>query len=50
MRKVRVVGVSFEGSEPVLLVGDNRTQDKVTMKNIIRIESDGATPQPAVVK
>jgi flagellar basal-body rod modification protein FlgD len=40
-RKGRVVGVSFEAGEPILLVGDNRRQDKVTMKSITRIESDG---------
>lgn len=45
LRKVRVVGVSFEGSEPILLVGDNRTQEKVTMKNVIRIENDAVAPQ-----
>lgn len=34
----RVIGVSFEGSEPVFLVGDAKHQDRVTMKNISRIE------------
>lgn len=45
-RKVRVVGVSFEGGEPILLVGDNRNQEKVTMKSVIRIESDAGAPAP----
>jgi flagellar basal-body rod modification protein FlgD len=36
----RVVGVSFEGTEPVFLVGDNRHQEKVTMKNVVRIDGD----------
>src|SRR5207248_2346655 len=36
--QARVVGVSFEGQEPVFLVGDNRRQDRVTMKSIVRID------------
>jgi hypothetical protein len=39
--RARVVGVSFEGSEPVFLIGDAKTQAKVTMKNIIRIDDAG---------
>lgn len=43
--KARVIGVSFEGSEPVFLVGDAKNQAKVTMKNIIRIDdAGGAVP------
>lgn len=38
--RTRVVGVSFEGSEPVFLVGDARSQAKVTMRNIVRVETD----------
>ncbi len=38
----RVIGISFEGTEPVFLVGDARSQQKVTMKNIIRIEDQAA--------
>lgn len=38
--QAKIIGVSFEGGEPVFLVGDHRRQDKVTMRNIIRIESD----------
>ncbi|MGK5081694.1 flagellar hook assembly protein FlgD [Bdellovibrionota bacterium FG-1] len=38
----RVIGISFEGAEPVFLVGDNKHQEKVTMKNIVRI--DGESP------
>ncbi len=37
-RQTRVIGVSFEGSEPVFLVGNAEHQDKVTMKNIAKIE------------
>ena len=40
--QARVIGVSFEGSEPVFLIGDAKRQDKVTLRNIIRIESDSA--------
>lgn len=39
--QARVIGVSFEGSEPVFLVGDNKHQEKVTMKSIVRIDSNG---------
>jgi flagellar hook assembly protein FlgD len=38
--KARVVGISFEGSEPVFLVGDAKNQTRVTMKNIVRIDDD----------
>lgn len=36
----RVIGISFEGSEPVFLVGDAQRQDKITMRNIIKIDVD----------
>jgi flagellar basal-body rod modification protein FlgD len=39
--KARVIGVSFEGSEPVFLVGDSKNQAKITMRNIIRIDDNG---------
>lgn len=42
--KARVVGVSFEGSEPVFLIGDASHQAKVTMRNVIRIDDAGAAP------
>jgi len=38
----RVIGVSFEGAEPVFLIGDHLHQEKVTMKNIVRIDDNGA--------
>jgi flagellar basal-body rod modification protein FlgD len=41
----KVIGVGFEGAEPVFLVGDAKAQQKVTMKNIIKIED--AAPQPS---
>ena len=41
----RVVGVSFEGPEAVFLVGDARHQDKIMMKNIVRIETDPGQAQ-----
>lgn len=43
--RARVVGVSFEGGDPVLLVGDNKSQAKVPMRSVIRIEGD-ASPLP----
>ncbi len=33
-----VVGVTFEGSEPSLLVGDPAKPEKVAMRNVVRIE------------
>ena len=42
MKQARVVGVSFEGQEPVLLVGDNKNQERVTMKSVVRIDGDAA--------
>ncbi|HAR41897.1 MAG TPA: hypothetical protein DCS07_04585 [Bdellovibrionales bacterium] len=44
----RIVGVSFEGAEPVFLIGDARKQEKITLKNIVRVESDGAGPAPSI--
>jgi flagellar hook assembly protein FlgD len=38
--QARVIGISFEGTDPVFLVGDAHHQDKVTMRNIVRIEMD----------
>ncbi len=42
----KVIGVSFEGADPVFLVGDARHQDKVTMKNIVRIEVEPTDVNP----
>jgi flagellar basal-body rod modification protein FlgD len=36
--KTKVVGVSFDGGEPVFLVGDINKPDKVSMRNVVRIE------------
>ncbi len=35
----RIVGISFEGKEPVFLVGDSHHQDRVTLQNIIQVHS-----------
>jgi flagellar basal-body rod modification protein FlgD len=37
----KIIGVSFEGQEPVFLVGDPNRPDKISMKNIIRIDDAG---------
>jgi len=37
----KVIGVSFVGEEPVLLVGNSKSQNKISMKNIVKIE-DGS--------
>lgn len=42
----KVIGVSFEGAEPVFLVGDAKHQDKVTFKNISQIEVDSSNEPP----
>jgi flagellar basal-body rod modification protein FlgD len=34
----RIIGVSFEGSEPVFLVGDSKAQQKITLRSIVRID------------
>lgn len=36
--QTQVVGVSFEGTEPVLLVGNPSQPEKVTMRNVVRID------------
>jgi flagellar basal-body rod modification protein FlgD len=41
MAQARVIGVSFEGSEPAFLVGDAKHQDKITMKQIVKIDDIG---------
>ena len=38
--QAKVIGVSFEGLEPVLLIGDASHQEKITMRNIVRVELD----------
>lgn len=44
-KQARVIGVSFEGQEPIFLIGDAKNQEKVSLKNIVRIDTDG-TQQP----
>lgn len=38
--QARVIGVSFEGQEPVFLIGSAANPTKVTMKNIVKIDDD----------
>jgi flagellar basal-body rod modification protein FlgD len=45
----KVVGVSFEGGEPNLLVGDSKTPQRVPFRSVTRIESDGKV-QPQAKK
>jgi len=47
MKQTRVVGVSFEGNEPILLVGDNKHQERVTMKSVIKIDGGESSMQSA---
>lgn len=48
--RAHVIGVSYEGTEPVLLVGNNKQQEKVSMKHVIRIEdaSPAASTSPSI--
>jgi flagellar basal-body rod modification protein FlgD len=39
--QARVIGVSFEGDEAVFLIGDAKSQQKITMENVIKIEDQG---------
>jgi flagellar basal-body rod modification protein FlgD len=41
----RIIGVSFEGNEPAFLIGDAHSQQKITMRNIIRIDDVPGMPQ-----
>jgi flagellar basal-body rod modification protein FlgD len=41
----KVIGVSFEGSEPMLLIGDAHQQQKVTMKNVIQVDDMSDEPK-----
>lgn len=40
--QAKVVGVAFEGAEGVLLVGNPNSPQKITMRNVIRIDSAGS--------
>jgi len=40
LARAKVVGVSFEGQEAVFLIGDINRPDKVTMRNIVKIEDN----------
>ena len=44
LNKSRIVGVSFENDEAVLLVGDEKNQQKVALKSIIKIQDDFNKP------
>jgi flagellar basal-body rod modification protein FlgD len=55
MAQARVVGISFEGAEPAFLVGDANHQDKITFKQIVKIDEgapaaagSGAAPGGAI--
>lgn len=46
-RKAKVVGLSFERGETVLLVGDTNYQDRVSFNHIIKIDMDDSNRSPA---
>jgi hypothetical protein len=43
--QARIIGVSFEGGEPTFLIGDAHHQEKVTMKNIVKVDDVGGVSQ-----
>ena len=45
----RIIGVSFEGQEAVFLVGNPASPDKITMKNITRIDDSGQGLQTGLI-
>lgn len=44
--QARVVGVSFEGKEPLLLIGDPANPQKIAMSSVSRIDSDSPALLP----
>jgi flagellar hook assembly protein FlgD len=42
--QAKVVGVAFDGPEGTLLVGDANSPQKITMRNVVRIDSTGDAP------
>jgi flagellar basal-body rod modification protein FlgD len=46
--QAKVVGVAFDGPEGVLLVGNPNSPQKVTMRNVIRIDSAGGAETGAI--
>ncbi len=46
--QAKVVGVAFDGPEGVLLVGNPNSPQKITMRNVIRIDSAGNGDAPAI--
>lgn len=46
--QAKVVGVAFEGPEGVLLVGNPNAPQKITMRNVIRIDTAGGEAPAAI--
>ncbi len=46
--QAKVVGVAFDGPEGLLLVGNPNSPSKITMRNVIRIDSAGGAEAPAI--
>jgi flagellar basal-body rod modification protein FlgD len=38
----RIIGVTFEGAEPMFLIGDAHNQQKISMKSIVKIDDVGS--------
>jgi flagellar basal-body rod modification protein FlgD len=37
-KQARIIGVSFEGKDPIFLVGDGKNHEKVELQNLVKIE------------
>ena len=48
--RVKIIGISYQGEEPVFLVGDRDRQEKVTMNNIIQIDDADSTVLPQALQ
>lgn len=42
----RIIGVGFDGKEPVLLVGDPTKNERISMRNVIQIDGEFTPPEP----
>lgn len=43
--QTKIVGVSFQGQEPVFLVGDSKSQQKIALSNVIQIDDPSVASQ-----
>jgi len=48
--RTQIVGVSFDGQDPVFIVGDSKRQDRIPMSNVSQIDGGPADVIPDSVK